>query len=585
MLDIEQSLASKFPSFARQRPLVRSSTLSVLRKLVREGEINAFLGEHRGQVGKDFIDRVFEHFDFGYSVSQRERDNIPAQGRVLIVANHPIGSLDGLALLRLVCEVRADVRIVANDLLMSIAPLRELMLPLDNLGGGMHRQSYRAIVQALDDDQAVIIFPAGEVSRAGPKGIRDGRWQGGFLHFARRTGAPLLPVFVDARNSLLFYGASMIFKPLATLLLAQEMFNKRSAEIRLRVGEVIPNRALAPGALADKELIRRLKKHLYKVGKRHKAVFVTEKAIAPAEDRAALGRELDAAQLLGRTADRHRIHLCDYERQPAVLREVGRLREQAFRRVGEGTGRRRDLDRYDRYYRHLVLWDEQKLCVAGAYRLGEAMRIAQSRGAQALYTAELFEFAPAFDVCIAQGLELGRSFVHPDYWGKASLDYLWQGLGAYLRHHPEIRYVFGPVSMSAAYPKALRDLLVGYYERYYRRHAPGSPEAMATGRRPYRLDAAAAAAVQMRFEGLDAAQGLASLQQAFREADCKIPVLFKQYAGLYEEGGYEAIDFSVDVEFGDCVDGLFLGDLHFMKAAKRARYLAEPEPLAACALA
>lgn len=585
MLDIEQSLSAKFPAFARQRPIVRDSTLGVLRKLVREAEINAFLHEHQGQEGTSFIDRIFEHFDFGYSTSQRERDNIPAQGRVLIIANHPVGSLDGLALLRLVSEVRRDVRIVANDMLMAFAPLRELLLPLDNLGQASHRQSYRAIVQALADDQAVIIFPAGEVSRAGPKGIRDGAWRGGFLHFARKSGAPLLPVHIDARNSLLFYGASMLFKPFATLLLAHEMFNKRSAEIRLRVGEVIPNRVLAPGRLADKQLIRRLKKHLYRVGKRDKAIFVTEKALAPAEDRAILAKEFGGAQLLGQTADRHAIHLCDHDSQPAVLREVGRLREQAFRRVGAGTGRRRDLDRYDRYYRHLVLWDEGRQCVAGAYRLGEATRIVPDRGAQALYTAELFEFGPAFDAYLAQGLELGRSFVHPDYWGLASLDYLWQGLGAYLRHHPEVRYVFGPVSLSASCPKALRDLLVYYYERYYRRHLPGSAQALATGRRPYRIDDEVAASLRSRFDGLDAAQGFALVQQAFRDADCKIPPLFKQYAGLYEAGGYEAIDFSVDVDFGDCVDGLFVGDLQRMKRAKRARYFGAPESPAVCVLA
>lgn len=571
MLDIEQSIAAKFPAFARQRPIVRNSTLGVLRRLVHEAEINAFLHEHQGQTGTDFIDRIFEHFDLGYSASQRERANIPAQGRVLIVANHPIGSLDGLALLRLVSEVRKDVRIVANDMLMAFAPLRELLLPLDNLGQGSYRQSYKAIVQALSNDEAVIIFPAGEVSRASPKGIRDGAWQAGFLHFARRSGAPLLPVYIDARNSLLFYGASMLFKPLATALLAQEMFNKRSAEIRLRVGEVIPHQALASDQLADKALIARLKKHLYKIGKGRDAIFVTEKTIAHPEDRAALVRELDGAPLLGSTRDRHRIHLCDYERHPVVLREVGRLREQAFRQVGEGTGKRRDLDRYDHYYRHLVLWDETRLCIAGAYRLGETQRIVGSRGAAALYTAELFEFQPAFNILLERGLELGRSFVHPDYRGKASLDYLWQGLGAYLRHHPEIRHVFGPVSMSARYPKALRDLLVFYYEHYYRRQAPGS---LAKGRHPHRIDDDVRADLGLRFAGLDAEQGFALVQQAFREQDCKVPVLFKQYAALYEEGGYQLVDFSVDSEFGHCTDGLFIGDLEFMKAAKRERYIA-----------
>jgi hypothetical protein len=190
MLNIEESLAHKFPGFAAQAPLIRKSTLNLLRKLTREQEINQFLRDNQSNRGLDFVDRIFDYFNFSYSVAHRERDNIPAQGRVVIIANHPIGSLDGLALLKLVSEVRRDVKIVANDMLMAFAPLRELLLPLDNMTRSAYRQSYKNILRALNNDEAVIVFPAGEVSRAGAKGIRDGQWQGGFLHFARKAKAP-----------------------------------------------------------------------------------------------------------------------------------------------------------------------------------------------------------------------------------------------------------------------------------------------------------------------------------------------------------------------------------------------------------
>ena len=568
MLNIEQSVANKFPGFAERSPLIRKSTLSLLRKLTREQEINNFLREHQGQRGIDFIDRIFEYFNFSYSVSQRERNNIPAQGKVVIIANHPIGSLDGLALLRLVSEVRKDVKIVANDMLMAFEPLQDLFLPLDNMTRAAYKQSYKNIVQALGEEQAVIIFPAGEVSRASATGIRDGKWQAGFLHFARKTRAPILPIFVSAKNSLLFYSASMLFKPLATALLAHEMFNKRSAEIKFRVGEMIPAHALDSNQLTDKALAKRLKKHLYKIGKGKNAIFVTEKTIAHPEDRAALKKEFNSAQLVGATRDNHKIFLCDYGQHPCVLREIGRLREQTFRLVGEGTGSRRDLDKYDHHYRHLVLWDEEKLCIAGAYRLGDARRIVKQKGIKGLYTAELFDYQPGVQDYLQQGLELGRSFVHPDYWGKASLDYLWQGLGAYLQHHPEIRYVFGPVSMSAHYPKALRDMLVFYYERFYRH-----PDDLADGKHPHQIDEDRLIELQHQFAQLNREQGFELLQQEFQAQGCKVPVLYKQYAALYEEGGYQLLAFSVDSEFGNCVDGLFIADLQLMKANKRARYL------------
>jgi len=582
MLNIEQSITTKFPGFTQQAPIVRNSTLSILRKLTHEKEINAFLREHEGNRGIDFIDRIFEYFNFSYSISQRERNNIPSQGRVIIIANHPIGSLDGLALLRLVSEVRKDVKIIANDMLMAFEPLHDLLLPLDNMTRAAYKQSYKNILQALNNDEAIIIFPAGEVSRASPTGIKDGKWQAGFLHFARKTNAPLLPIFVSAKNSMLFYSASMIFKPLATALLAHEMFNKRSAEIKFRVGEMIPHHALESDQLADKALIKRLKKHVYKIGKgisskkNNAPVFVTEKTIAHPEDRSALKKEFKTAQLIGSTRDNHKIFLCDYNQHPVVLREIGRLREQTFRLVGEGTGSRRDLDKYDHYYRHLVLWDEEKLCIAGAYRLGEAHKLMKKKGANALYTAELFDLHSSLTPYLEQGLELGRSFVHPDYWGKASLDYLWQGLGAYLSHHPQVRFVFGPVSMSAHYPKALRDLLVFYYERYYS-VKNANDESLAEGNHPHEIDEDVLIDLQHRFAKLDSEKGFELLQEEFKQQGHKIPVLFKQYAGLYEEGGYNLLAFSVDSEFGNCVDGLFMGDLTCMKPAKRARYLSNKE--------
>jgi putative hemolysin len=568
MLNVEKSVVSKFPGFVNQSPLVRSSTLSILRKLTREQEINNFLRENNGVTGIDFIDRIFDYFNFSYNISQRERDNIPAQGKLIIIANHPIGSLDGLALLRLVSEVRKDVKIVANDLLMAFEPLHDLLLPLDNMTRGAYRQSYKNILEALNDEQAIIIFPAGEVSRVSPQGIRDGKWQAGFLHFARKAKAPLLPIFVSAKNSWLFYTTSMIFKPLAMALLAQEMFNKHSAEIKFRVGEVIPHSALESNQLADKPFIKRLKKHLYKIGKGKKSIFVTEKTIAHPEDSVVLKKELKTARLIGNTRDNHCIYLCSYQEHPTVLREIGRLRELTFRKVGEGTGKRRDLDKYDHYYRHLILWDEDKLTIAGAYRLGEVKSILDTRGIKGLYTSDLFDYQSNATEMLEQSLELGRSFVHPDYWGKASLDYLWQGLGAYIQHHEHIRYVIGPVSMSAQYPKNLRDAVMFYYQRYY-----SSSDILAEAKHLHEIYEDDLIELQRKFASVDREQGFDILQKTFTQQGLKIPVLYKQYAALYETGGYQSLAFSVDTEFGNCVDGLFVGDLTFMKAAKRTRYL------------
>ncbi len=567
MINIEQAVIDKFPGFANKPSLIRKPTISFLRRLIHENEINAFLLENEDAKGFEFIDRVFEYFNFSYSVRARDKANIPALGRVVIFANHPIGSLDGLAILRLVSEVRPDVKIVANDMLAQISALQNLIIPLDNMTGGSARRSVKRVLEALENEQAIIVFPAGEVSRARPTGVKDTLWRPGFLHFARKANAPLLPIHIGAKNSLLFYSASMVYKPLGTALLAHEMFNKRSRTIKFRVGEIIPSNVLSSKSLHDRTLVRRLKKHLYKIGDKQKSFFETERTIAHPEDRKSLQNELKKAELIGETRDGNRIYLFDYQEDSAVIRELGRLRELAFRKVGEGTGKNRDLDKFDQHYRHLVLWDRENLEIAGSYRLGIGRKILKEFGPAGFYTSTLYHFTPEFNPYLDQAVELGRSFVNPKYWGKASLDYLWQGLGAYLNKNREVRYLIGPVSMSADYPRELMDQLVYFYRRYF-----ACPATLATAVHPYTLNAEKMASFDTLFGNLEAEEAFDFMQQNFIKQGHKLPILYKQYTSVFEAGGFQSLVFSVDPGFGDCLDGLCMTDLRMMKPAKKKRY-------------
>lgn len=179
-------------------------------------------------------------------------------------------------------------------------------------------------------------------------------------------------------------------------------------------------------------------------------MFKTESAIARAEDRATLKRELAQAECLGTTADGKTIYLWQRNGQEDVpiLRELGRLREIAFRAVGEGSGKRRDTDSYDDDYLHLILWDNEDLEIVGAYRfIPTAMR-----EPEALYSYSLFHYDDKMQDILEHGIELGRSFIQPRYWGRRGLDYLWSGIGAYLARYPHYRYLFGPVSISGGLP-------------------------------------------------------------------------------------------------------------------------------------
>ena len=568
MINVEKAITNKFPTFANRPALLRKPTLTLLKKLIYENEINDFLRSHTQDKGFNFVDRVFEFFNFNYTISSKDKSCIPASGRVVIIANHPIGSLDGLAILKLVSEVRDDVKIVANDMLMNFEALHELFIPLDNMTGGGARRSYKRVIHALKQDQAIIVFPAGEVSRVRPTGVRDTQWRPGFLHFARKSQSPILPVHIHAKNSLLFYGASAIFKPLGTALLAHEMFNKRSSSIHFSVGDLIPSESLKTDQLLDRTLVKRIKKHLYNIGHSNTNTFSTQKRIARAEPIEKLHKELQQAKKIGATRDNNEIYLLDYHRDSAVLREVGRLRELTFREVGEGTGQKRDTDNYDRHYKHLVLWNVKNKEIAGSYRLGEGQSILARRGMKGLYTSSLYRFEPAMEKYFNEGVELGRSFVAPQYWGKACLDYLWQGLGAYLAHNPQIRYLIGPVSMSAEYPRELMDMLVYFYHRYY-----ACPEHLAKANHPYLLSTERMEQLANHFGEHNADDAFDFMQQYFVQKGHRLPVLFKQYTALFEPGGFQSIVFSRDPNFGDCLDGLCMADITKLKINKRKRYI------------
>lgn len=567
MLNIEQAVQQKFPKFEHSKPWFKKSTLSFLRRITHEQEVNRFLEQHSQLTGFDFIDEVLDYFNFSYSISNRHRHNIPATGRVVIVANHPLGALDGLSLLKMVGEVRRDVKIVANDMLLNFSALSPLFLPVDNLSKTTRKSSVGNIIDSLNRDEAVIVFPAGEVSRIRPSGVRDGKWNSGFLNFAKKTNAPVLPVFVGARNSSLFYSASMVYKPLSGMMLAHEMFNKNSKTIQICVGEPIPYQQIEALPLVKAEKAKLLRRHLYRLAKGKKPLLKTENTIAHPQDRRAIKQELKSAKLLGETADQKKIYLFDYLPDSAVMQEIGRLREMTFRQVGEGTGKKRDLDQYDRDYRHLILWDEQELEIAGAYRIGEVANILQQN--RQIYSAELFDYQSAMQPYFAKGIELGRSFVSPKYWGKRSLDYLWYGIGAYLKQFPEVRYLFGPVSLSASYPAFGQALIVEYYRRYFADH-----EQLALARSPYQTDAESLSRINALFTGA-AENDFTLMREQLAHMQVTVPTLYKQYADVCEAGGARFIDFNIDANFGFCIDGLVMVDLQQLKPSKRKRYLGE----------
>ena len=569
MISIERSFYEKFPRLAagRARSFARP-LVGLLRRIACEERINAILAQTEALVGFDFVERVLDLLHISYSVANTDRENIPVEGRVVIVANHPLGALDALALIHLVGSVRRDVKVLANDVLMRLDSLAPLLLPLPVFGSRSRLGGAREAYRALEREEVVIVFPSGEVSRMRAQGVRDAGWSAGFARLALKTGAPVLPVYIAAQNSPIFYGASMLAKPLASLLLAREMFGATHARIGFQIGEIVPAAALTRSTVGTEQIARHMRQHVYCLARRRPTLFATSAAVAHPESPLGVRRALRQAEVLGQTHDGKQILLLDAQTDCAALREIGRLRELAFRRVGEGTGARRDLDRYDAHYRHLVLWDESALAIVGAYRLGEAGPILRERGFGGLYSASLFDYAPQAQAFLPDAVELGRSFVQPAYWGSRSLDYLWQGIGAYLRVRPQIRYVFGPVSLSAALPLEAREWIVHYHRHYF-----GDAERLAQARNPFVISSAVAVAACADWSGRAHGEGLAILRERLSGLDVQLPMLYRQYADLCEPAGVRFLDFGVDPAFGGCVDGLVRLDLGQLRPHKHARYI------------
>ena len=570
MIDAERILKDTYPDFKLGKH--QDLAVKALKKLIHEDDFNSVIQKNQHLRGFAFLDKLLSYFKFNYQVSNKSLNNIPSEGRLLIVANHPIGTLDGLALVKLIRTVRPDVRIVANRVLSHMEPLQSIFLPVDVLTDkkGL-KDTYKVMVDALENEEAIIIFPAGEVSRITPTGVRDGKWQSGFLKLAKKTHAPILPIHIKAKNSALFYSVSTLYKPLGTMLLVKEMFNKKNQEIKFKVGAPIPYSAIAESDENNKQLSQRFRKHVLNLGKKNKPLlFETFETVIHPTDIKAIKKALFQSRLLGETRDGKKIFLYQFQDDCPVMQEIARLRELTFRSVEEGTGQALDLDKFDIYYSHIVLWDDNDLEIVGAYRVGEGPKILATYGIEGFYTQTLFDLQNDFAAFLPYSIELGRSFVQPRYWGQHSLEYLWYGIGAYLREQPEIKYLFGPVSISNSYPQHAKELIISFYQQQF-----GADMPQTKARTPFIISEESRQFAATEFNA-DYSTSFKILNSELKKLGVKVPTLYKQYVELCVDKGCHFIDFNVDPDFNNCIDSLIMVEIDKIAPKKRQRYIDTP---------
>ncbi|WP_434580371.1 lysophospholipid acyltransferase family protein [Sulfurimonas sp. NW15] len=569
MIDVEKMIIKKYPKLKNSR-VIKGAISKFADSVVHEKQINEFIKKNRHLGSFEFIDEALQYLNFDFSVSDKDLQNIPSSGRVVIIANHPLGSLDALALIKLVSNIRKDIKVVANDFLEVITPIKNILINVNNFKARQKKEAVTQVYAALDAEEAVIIFPSGEVSRATPTGIKDKVWHKGFLKFAKKGNAPILPVFIGGKNSKTFYSVSALNKKLAALLLAHEMFKQKHKAIEMIVGELIPYENITPKGIQKDKLLKLYKKHLYAL-KRNESYFETQKAIAHPEDRRDLKKELKSSQLLGETKDGKKIYLySSNDNNSIIINEIGRLRELSFRKVGEGINKKRDIDKYDRYYKHIILWDEEDLEIVGAYRIAECTDIIKKFGVDALYTTTLFDYNEAFLSYLPDAIELGRSFVQPKYWGSRALDYLWYGIGAYLKNNSHIRYMYGPVSLSESYAKTAKDMILYFYDENFQ-----DRQNLVRAKNPYnfKTDETLMANLKKEFSAPEYKENFKTLKKALGSINTNIPTLYKQYADLCEKGGIQFCAYNIDSDFSNCIDSFIIVDISKIKESQKKRYL------------
>jgi putative hemolysin len=553
-------------SFSTATLLRRSWLTPVLDRLLSLDRLERLYRDSRATPGSaGVLDRALELLDIRYEIETGSLDAIPRSGPLLLTANHPFGILEGLLLCTLLRRVRSDVRILTNSVLSSIPELREVCIFADTSGDRIsvpaNSTALKRCLEWLDQGGALVAFPAGEVSQFqwASGCVADSPWNPAVARLAERVGATTVPLYFRGANSAAFQLAGLIHPLLRTLSLPRELFKQRGRRIAIRIGRPVSPatlRACGKAAIAIQHLRRRTDLLARDTVPKPRATVLQE----PIAD--AIDPELLAADVAGLPSDRK---LCENgalsvwigsaAELPHILREIGRLREIAFRGAGEGTGHSRDLDRFDPHYRHLFIWNAAEREVAGAYRLAATPDILPRLGPAGLYTSTLFRFHPRWFERVGPAIELGRSFVRPEYQKQyAPLLLLWKGIGRYAASRPECSRLFGAVSISEAYCAQSRDLMVRMLEGHLREDL----SALVSPRNPY-----PAPRIQAPAEVEQVSKLVSDL-----EPDRKgVPILIKQYL----KSGGKVIAFNLDRAFSNALDALVLVDLREASPNLQAR--------------
>jgi putative hemolysin len=551
-------------------PLGKLFGFSLL-QITRLNRLNKIYDRYKHLEALDFIDAVLLELGVSFQIPEKDLKRIPKNGSFISISNHPLGAIDGMILMKLMIEAREDYKVIANFLLQRLEPLEEIVMPVNPFENRKEvKSSVSGIKQALShlkDGHPLGIFPAGEVSTyKEDNDIVDKPWTDEAVKLIKKANVPVLPVYFHAKNSLAFYKLAKISDDLRTAKIPSEMLNQRHREIVVRIGYPISTKDQEDyNDLGDYKAFLRKKTYMLA------SSFEKSKMITRFPKQIKLPLQQRARKIVSESSQHHilkEIEVCREQKKcltksknyevffakqaliPNIVREIGRLREITFRSIGEGTNKPIDLDKYDQYYYHMFLWDEDAQKIAGAYRMGLGKEIYSQHGMEGFYLNELFKFEPESHNLMSTAIEMGRAFIIEEYQQKPMpLFLLWKGIVHCTLRFPEHKYLIGGVSISNKFSNFSKSIMIefmksNYYDPYLAQYVHPRKEfkvKLKDGDKDFVFDSTKADL--NKFD---------KLIEELETDNLRLPVLIKKYI----KQNAKVVAFNVDPLFNNSVDGL-----------------------------
>ncbi|MFC4268095.1 lysophospholipid acyltransferase family protein [Polaribacter marinivivus] len=540
----------------------------LLIKVLRISALNRIYNRNKNKSDLDFLNGVLDDCNIEFQVPEEDLKRIPKDGAFITISNHPLGGVDGILLLKLLLEKRADYKIIANFLLHRIEPLKPYVMPVNPFENRKDAKSSVAGIKSalshLKEGKPLGIFPAGEVSTYKDGKLKvDKPWEQGAVRLIKKAEVPVIPIYFHAKNSRLFYILSKISDTLRTAKLPSEVISQEGKVIKVRIGKPIyvKDQQEYKDMNSFYEFIRKKTYMLANPFEKKSKLLSTEnikikkpaKKITAQRNVESFIKEVDALrENNGRLLEskNYEVFFANAKQIPNLLHEIGRLREITFRDVGEGTNKSIDLDKYDKYYYHMFLWDRDANCLAGAYRMGLGKEIFKKYGINGFYVQTLFRIEPELHQMMENTIEMGRAFIIGEYQQKPMpLFLLWKGIVHVTLRYPEHKYLMGGVSISNQFSDFSKSLMIEfmkshYYDPYIAQYIQPKKEFK----------------VQLKDADKDFVfdSTKADMQKFDKVIDeiepgaLRIPVLIKKYV----KQNARLVAFNVDPKFNNAVDGL-----------------------------